>query len=61
MKNKRLTAMEAAEIIGVRYQTLLNWSSSQAYGKLLPFNKTPSGRLYLMSKDVERFAEKYSI
>lgn len=61
MKNKRLTAREAAEVIGVKYQTLLNWSSSQVYGDSLPFHKTPSGRLFLMSKDVERFAREYSI
>ena len=61
MENKRLTAKEAAKIIGVEYQTLLNWSSAQTYGTALPFHKTSGGRLYLMSKDVEKFVKKYSI
>ena len=61
MKTKRLTAKEAAVVIGVKYQTLLNWHSVGSYADSLQFHKTPSGRLYLMSNDVEKFAREYSI
>jgi predicted site-specific integrase-resolvase len=61
MKDKRITAKEAAKIIGVEYQTLLVWSSTKKHGKKLPFHKTSGGRLYLMLKNVEKFAKEYSI
>ena len=61
MKNERLTAREAAEIIGVEYQTLLNWHSKKTHVDALPIHSKPNGRLYLMSKDVARFAKAYAI
>lgn len=61
MKNRKMTAREAADVIGVKYHTLINWSHSGIYADSLPMHKTTGGRLYLMSKDVERFAKDYSI